>query len=152
MGEWTAIRSGNVTGFVRSENLMEMKSAQQKIRQMEAEALKNGTEVTFPSGETKEEEASRLQAEAEQRAREEAERKQAQRQAVVDTHANLLATLMSGEGRASQTERTVPDSCSRSMHTLVYPFQEHPQHREVRDTQYPIRRHSREISFAIMAM
>ena len=84
MGEWTAIRSGNVTGFVRSENLMEMKSAQQKIRQMEAEALKNGTEVTFSYGETKEEEASRLQAEAEQRAREEAERKQAQRQAVVD--------------------------------------------------------------------
>ena len=84
VGEWTAIRSGNVTGFVRSENLMEMKSAQQKIRQMEAEALKNGTEVTFSYGETKEEEASRLQAEAEQRAREEAERKQAQRQAVVD--------------------------------------------------------------------
>ena len=84
VGEWTAIRSGNVTGFVRSENLMEMKSSQQKIRQMEAEALKNGTEVTFSYGETKEEEASRLQAEAEQRAREEAERKQAQRQAVVD--------------------------------------------------------------------
>ena len=58
--------------------------------------MKNGTEVTFSYGETKEEEASRLQAEAEQRAREEAERKQAQRQAVVDTHANLLATLMSG--------------------------------------------------------
>ena len=50
VGEWTAIRSGNVTGFVRSENLMEMKSAQQKIRQMEAEALKNGTEVTFSYG------------------------------------------------------------------------------------------------------
>ncbi len=66
VGEWTAIRSGNVTGFVRSENLLEMKSAQQKIRQMEAEALKNGTEVTFSYGETKEEEASRLQAEAEQ--------------------------------------------------------------------------------------
>ena len=66
---------------------MEMKSAQQKIRQMEAEALKNGTEVTFSYGETKEEEASRLQAEAEQRAREEAERKQAQRQAAVSyTH------------------------------------------------------------------
>ena len=46
--------------------------------------MKNGTEVTFSYGETKEEEASRLQAEAEQRAREEAERKQAQRQAVVD--------------------------------------------------------------------
>ena len=153
MGEWTAIRSGNVTGFVRSENLMEMKSAQQKIRQMEAEALKNGTEVTFSYGETKEEEASRLQAEAEQRAREEAERKQAQRQAVVDYACQFIGqTLMSGEDEPHETERTVPDSCSRSMHTLVYLFQEHPQHREVRDTQYPIRRHSREISFAIMAM
>ena len=84
VGEWTAVQSGNITGFIRSEYLMDAGQAQQKIRQMEAEALKNGTEVTFSYGETKEEEAARLQAEAEQRAREEAERKQAQRQAVVD--------------------------------------------------------------------
>ena len=152
MGEWTAIRSGNVTGFVRSENLMEMKSAQQKIRQMEAEALKNGTEVTFSYGETKEEEASRLQAEAEQRAREEAERKQAQRQAVVDYACQFIGNPYVWGG----TSLTNGADCSGFVQSvyahLVYPFQEHPQHREVRDTQYPIRRHSREISFAIMAM
>lgn len=84
VGEWTAVRSGNITGFIRSEYLMKMEDAQKKIRQMETEALKNGTEVTFSYGETKEEEAARLKAEAEQRAREEEERKQAQRQAVVD--------------------------------------------------------------------
>lgn len=84
VGEWTAIQSGNITGFIRSEYLMDAEQAQQRVCQMEAEALKNGTEVTFSYGETKEEEAARLQAEAEQRAREEAERKQAQRQAVVD--------------------------------------------------------------------
>lgn len=84
VGEWTAIQSGNITGFIRSEYLMDAVQAQQKVRQMEAEALKNGTEVTFSYGETKEEEAARLKAEAEQRAREEAARKQAQRQAVVD--------------------------------------------------------------------
>ena len=84
VGEWTAVQSGNITGFIRSEYLMDAGQVQQKVRQMEAEALKNGTEVTFSYGETKEEEAARLQAEAEQRAREEAERKQAQRQAVVD--------------------------------------------------------------------
>lgn len=84
VGEWTAVQSGNITGFIRSEYLMDAGQSQQKVRQMEAEALKNGTEVTFSYGETKEEEAARLQAEAEQRAREEAERKQAQRQAVVD--------------------------------------------------------------------
>ena len=121
VGEWTAIRSGNVTGFVRSENLMEMKSAQQKIRQMEAEALKNGTEVTFSYGETKEEEASRLQAEAEQRAREEAERKQAQRQAVVDYACQFIGNPYVWGGRASQTERTVPDLRCGSLSILEFP-------------------------------
>lgn len=84
VGEWTAVTSGNITGFIRSQYLMKMEDAQKKIRQMEAEALRNGNEVTFSHGETKEEEEARLQAEAEQRAREEAERKQKQRQAVVD--------------------------------------------------------------------
>lgn len=84
VGEWTAVTSGNITGFIRSQYLMKMEDAQKKIRQMEAEALRNGTEVTFSYGETKEEEEARLKAEAEQRAREEAKRKQEQRQAVVD--------------------------------------------------------------------
>lgn len=84
IGEWTAVQSGNISGFIRSEYLMNMENAQQKIRQMEIQALQNKTEVTFSYGETKQEEAERLQAEAEQRAREEEERKQAQRQSVVD--------------------------------------------------------------------
>lgn len=84
VGEWTAVTSGNITGFIRTEYLMKMEEAQKKIRQMEMEALKNETEVTFSYGETKAEEEARLQAEAEQRAREEAQRKQEQRQAVVD--------------------------------------------------------------------
>lgn len=84
VGAWTAICSGNLTGFIRSEYLLDPEDTQQKIRQVEAEALNNGTEVTFSYGETKEEEAARLQAEAEQRAREEEARKQAQRQSVAD--------------------------------------------------------------------
>lgn len=84
VGEWTAVTSGNITGFIRTEYLMKMEEAQKKIRQMEMEALKNETEVTFSYGETKAEEEARLQAEAEQRAREEAQRKQEQRQEVVD--------------------------------------------------------------------
>ena len=73
-----------ISRFIRTEYLMKMEEAQKKIRQMEMEALKNETEVTFSYGETKAEEEARLQAEAEQRAREEAQRKQEQRQAVVD--------------------------------------------------------------------
>lgn len=84
VGEWTAIKSGNLTGFIASDDLMEMEEAQKKLRQMEMKALTDGTEVCFSYGETKEEEAERLRAEAEQRAREEEERRQAQRQSVAD--------------------------------------------------------------------
>lgn len=84
IGDWTAVKSGNITGFVRSEYLMERKDAQQKIRQMEMLALQNGTGVAFSYGETKEEEAARLRAEEEKKAREEEQRKQNQRKSVAD--------------------------------------------------------------------
>lgn len=150
VGEWTAVQSGNITGFIRSEYLMDAGQAQQKVRQMEAEALKNGTEVTFSYGETKEEEAARLQAEAEQRAREEAERKQAQRQAVVDYACQFIGNPYVWGG----TSLTNGADCSGFVQSvyahLAFPFRGHPRLREAQDTRSPILRHSREISSVIM--
>lgn len=84
VGEWTAVQSGNVKGFVETKSILVGKDARQKARQMEAEALKQNKEVSFSYGETKEEEAARLKREEEERRRQEEEKKRQQGQAVVD--------------------------------------------------------------------
>lgn len=84
VGEWTAIQSGNVKGFVQTSSILVGKEAQKEVRRLEAEALEQKTEIAFRYGETKEEEQARLQREEEERKRQEEEAKRKSGQAVVD--------------------------------------------------------------------
>ena len=84
VGEWTAIQSGNVKGFVETSSIMVGEEAQQEAREREAQAFAENKEVTFSYGETKEEEQARLQREAEEKRRKEEEQRRKSGQTVVD--------------------------------------------------------------------
>ena len=86
--EWTEITSGNVAGFIKTENLISGKDAVAKAKavletqlpEMDITTLdKEEVEVYFTTGETVEEEATRLAAEEAQRQAEEAARMEAER-------------------------------------------------------------------------
>lgn len=87
VGEWTKIQSGTVTGYVYSDYIIIGKNADQKAREMVSQTESQQEVEAFVYAESKEEEAARLQAEAEEAARkaaEEAAAKAQTGQAIVD--------------------------------------------------------------------
>ncbi len=87
VGEWTKIQSGTVTGYVYSDYIIIGKNAEEKAQEMVSQTENQQAEEAFVYAESKEEEAARLQKEAEEAARkaaEEAAAKAQTGQAIVD--------------------------------------------------------------------
>ena len=87
VGEWTKIQSGTVIGYVYSDYIIIGKNAEEKAEEMVSQTENQQAEEAFVYAESKEEEAARLQKEAEeaaQRAAEEAAAKAQTGQAIVD--------------------------------------------------------------------
>lgn len=87
VGEWTEIQSGNVTGYVYSEYITVGNDAQKKAEELVQSSDTENAEDAFTYAKSKEEEAARLQKEAEEKAEqerqaaEEAAKQQAEQQA-----------------------------------------------------------------------
>ena len=73
VGEWTPIRSGEVTGYVKTEFITTGGAAEEFAVNLVNEAKSEGKEEVFTYAESKEQEEARLQAEAEAQAQAEAE-------------------------------------------------------------------------------
>ena len=71
VGEWTKVQSGNVTGYVYSEYITVGNEAQKKAEELVQKKDTENAKEAFTYAESKEEEAARLQKEAEQKAEEE---------------------------------------------------------------------------------
>lgn len=87
VGEWTKIQSGTVTGYVYSDYIIIGKNAEEKAEEMVSQTENQQAEEAFVYAESKEEEAARLQKEAEEAAQREAEEAAAKAQtgqAIVD--------------------------------------------------------------------
>ena len=70
VGEWTKVQSGNVTGYVYSEYITVGNEAQKKAEELVQKKDTENAKEAFTYAESKEEEAARLQKEAEQKAEE----------------------------------------------------------------------------------
>ena len=68
VGEWTKVQSGNVTGYVYSEYITVGNEAQKKAEELVQKKDTENAKEAFTYAESKEEEATRLQKEAEQKA------------------------------------------------------------------------------------
>ena len=98
--DWTEIESGNVKGFIKTENLILGKDAVEKAKEIVTEVHK-GVELhtleqekvdeCFSVGETKEEEATRIAAEEAKRRAEEVARREAERQAYLAKGQSVVA-------------------------------------------------------------
>ena len=87
VGEWTKVQSGTVTGYVYSDYIIIGNNAEQKAQEIAQNSGVETAEEAFVYAESKEEEAQRLQKEAEEaaaRAAEEAAAKAGTGQAIVD--------------------------------------------------------------------
>ena len=67
VGEWTKVQSGNVTGYVYSEYITVGNEAQKKAEELVQKKDTENAKEAFTYAESKEEEAARLQKEAEQK-------------------------------------------------------------------------------------
>ncbi len=90
--EWTEVKSGNVIGFVQTENIISGKNAIERAKEILAEEYqdrdvytldKEEVDAAFTVGETTEEEIARLAAEEAARIAAEEARKEAERQALI---------------------------------------------------------------------
>lgn len=65
VGEWTAVESGEVTGYVKTEFITVGREAEQYAEELVAQAESEGREEAFTYAESREQEEERLRAEAE---------------------------------------------------------------------------------------
>lgn len=73
VGEWTAIESGGVTGYVKTEFITVGQESEEIAEELVAKAEEEGKEEAFTYAESREEEEERLRAEAEAAAKAQAE-------------------------------------------------------------------------------
>ena len=102
VGEWTKVQSGNVTGYVYSEYITVGNEAQKKAEELVQKKDTENAKEAFTYAESKEEEAARLQKEAEQKAEEE---KKAAEEAAKQQEAQ--------QTQAAQTGQAIVDYASR---------------------------------------
>lgn len=75
VGEWTAVESGDVTGYVKTEYITVGQESEEIAENLVIKAEREGRTEAFTYAESREQEEARIQAEAEAKAQEEAEAK-----------------------------------------------------------------------------
>lgn len=75
VGEWTAVESGDVTGYVKTEYITVGQESEEIAEDLVIKAEREGRTEAFTYAESREQEEARIQAEAEAKAQEEAEAK-----------------------------------------------------------------------------